>query len=188
MAELCGMLEREAGAECERMLGDARAEAERIGREADARRADERTRALSAEETMVRAAAESRLASARRAARRRTLEGQRRLVDRVLATAALLLPAAAARPDVLGRLIDDALTYADGPTILRCPPALAGATRARVADREDVTVEVAADARSGATAIVRGGAVIVDATLEGRLELAAAELAIEIRRKVDDVG
>ena len=188
MPELCRTLEREGAAERDRVLAAARAEAERLLSEAEARRLEERARALSDAAAAARAAAESRLAAARQAARRRTLEAQRLLVDRVLAAATRLLPAAAARPDVLAALVAEALAYAAGPAVLRCPPALAEGVRARVAGRAEIGVEAAGGARSGVEAVLQGGAVTVDATLEGRLERAGAGLAIDILGKVADVG
>jgi vacuolar-type H+-ATPase subunit E/Vma4 len=188
MAELCLTLEREAAAERDHLLGDARAEAERIRSQAEARRLEDRARELAAADVAARAAAESRLAAARRSARRRSLEAQQLLVDRVLAAATLLLPTAAARPQVLRALVDAALAYADGPVILRCPPALAGAVRSHVEGKPEITVEADGDARSGVSAILYGGTVSVDATLEGRLERARPGMAIDIVRRLDDVG
>jgi len=188
LPDLCRMLERNAEGERERILAAAGAEAERIRGEAATRAGEERARALEAHEAAWRAEAEAGLASARRQGRTRILRAQRRLLDEVFDVAAGLLPLVAVRPELIARLVEDALAYADGPTRLRCPPALAPAVSALVASRPGVTVDPDPRARSGVEAIVRDGAVVVDATLEGRLERGRAALEIEVWTHVQARG
>jgi vacuolar-type H+-ATPase subunit E/Vma4 len=184
IAHLLEALEREARAEADRMLEEARATAAGIAREADERLALRRADALGTREAELRAAGEARLGEARQAARRRVLEARHRLLERVFVGTRALFPAAISDPayrTALPEHLAEALqAVGEGPAAVRCPEALVPVVRAAVAGRKDLAVQADPAAPPGVTVVTADGVIEVDDTLDGRLERLRPRLALEV--------
>ncbi len=190
LEHLLEALERDANAQIEQLLAQARAEADglttamaaalaqRQGAAADAR---ERTRLIEVEQAVTRA---------RRAARRSVLEARERLLERVFAAARGELPAAAAgagyRAGLPAALAGALAAVGGAEAVIRCPEALArDLERLRPPATPPVRVVVDPAAGSGFRVTSTDGAVEVDETLESRLDRLRPELA---RRVLAQLG
>jgi vacuolar-type H+-ATPase subunit E/Vma4 len=190
LEHLLEALERDANAQIEQLLAQARAEAEglttamaaalaqRQGAAADARK---RTRLIEVEQAVTRA---------RRAARRSVLEARERLLERVFAAARGELPAAAAgagyRAGLPAALAGALAAVGGAEAVIRCPEALArDLERLRPPATPPVRVVVDPAAGSGFRVTSTDGAVEVDDTLESRLDRLRPELA---RRVLAQLG
>jgi vacuolar-type H+-ATPase subunit E/Vma4 len=182
LEHLLEALERDANAQIEQLLAQARAEAEglttamaaalaqRQGAAADAR---ERTRLIEVEQAVTRA---------RRAARRSVLEARERLLERVFTVARGELPAAAAGPAYRSGIpaaLAGALAAIGGEeAVIRCPQTLAqDLERSRPSATPPVPVVVDPAAGSGFRVASADGAIEVDDTLESRLDRLRPALA-----------
>ncbi len=182
LEHLLEALERDANAQIEQLLAQARAEADglttamaaalaqRQGAAADAR---ERTRLIEVEQAVTRA---------RRAARRSVLEARERLLERVFTVARGELPAAAAGPAYRSGIpaaLASALAAIGGEeAVIRCPQTLAqDLERSRPSATPPVPVVVDPAAGSGFRVASADGAIEVDDTLESRLDRLRPALA-----------
>lgn len=181
---LLAALEREAAQQVAALRAGAEAEAARITQEADAHLAHRKQDALGAREAELRGAAETAVGAARGTARRLMLEARERFLGRVFDSARAMFPAALASEafqTALPRHVAEALRPLSGePTVIRCPAALGDAVRRAAAGREGVTVESDPQARAGITAETPEHAILVDNSLEARLERLRPRLAIDV--------
>lgn len=181
---LLAALERDGSAQAEELLGQARARAAAIAREADELVARRRADRLGAREAGLRGAAEAALGEARRAGRRTVLAARERLLERVFAAARDLFPEVvegeAYRTATFPTHLSEALhAVGDEAAVIRCSKTLATAARALVGTKR-LTVEGDAAAPPGVTVVTTDGVITVDNTLQGRLERLRARLAIEV--------
>lgn len=190
LEHLLEALERDANAQIEQLLAQARAEAENVTasmtaalaqRQGAAAEARERTRLIEVEQAVTRA---------RRSARRSVLEARERLLERVFAAARSELPAAAAGAGYRAGLpaaLAGALAAVGGEeAVIRCPETLVRdleRLRPPTTPRARVVVDPAAG--SGFHVASADGAVEVDDTLESRLDRLRPELA---RRVLAQLG
>ena len=139
---------------------------------------------LDAREAELRGATAAALGEAQRAARKTELEARDQLLTRVFDTARAMLPAALSgdtyRAALPGHVAEALHAVGDEPAVIHCPESLRDAVRMAVADRRELTIACDAAARPGVTATTRDRAVVVDNTLEGRLERLRPRLAIEV--------
>lgn len=177
-------LRRHAETERDALLAGARVEAERVAAEAAERTASARATALAREEARLRAAHEVEAAKAQRVARRAVLEARQRFLDRVFAAATALLPEAAASdayraalPQHLARVL---ACVGEEAVEIHCSEAIAATVRTLVADRAQVTVRAAPDARPGIRIVTADGAIEVDDTLDGGLDRQRPRLSLSI--------
>jgi vacuolar-type H+-ATPase subunit E/Vma4 len=190
LEHLLEALERDAKAQIEQLLAQARAEAEGVTaamtaalaqRQAAAAEARERTRVIEVEQAVTRA---------RRAARRSVLEARERLLERVFTVARSGLPAAAAGAGYragLPAVLAGALAAVGGEeVVIRCPEALVSdLERLRPPTTPRARVVLDPEAGSGFRVASADGAVEVDDTLESRLDRLRPELA---RRVLAQLG
>ncbi|HJQ66118.1 MAG TPA: V-type ATP synthase subunit E [Gemmatimonadales bacterium] len=173
LEHLLEALERDANAQIEQLLAQARAEADRLtaaGSEALQRRRDN-AHALG-ERSRDQEVAHA-VALARRGARRSVLEARERLLERVFVAARSALPGAAAgaayRAALPAALAGALAAIGNEPAVIRCTQALvADVDRLRPVDRASVVVDPANG--SGFRLTTVDGMVEVDDTLEARLE------------------
>jgi V/A-type H+-transporting ATPase subunit E len=185
---LLDALERDANAQVERLLGEARAEADRLtaaGTESVDRR---RREAAALRERSRQQEVERAVTLARRDARRAVLESRACLVARGIAAVRAELPAAAIGPAYRTRLpvaVMSALTAVGGaPAVIRCPEQLASELeRQRPADGVSIVVDPGAG--SGFRLATADGAVEVDETLETRLERRLPELTRHLLARLE---
>lgn len=180
LEQLLVALERDAQAQVEDVLAQGRAAADAIASRSaaalEARRRDaERIRDRGERELTERA-----LTGARRDARRAVLTAQRDLLERVFTAVRHRLPAAAAgaafAATVPGRMAAALAALGQEPAVIRCTPSLVPLLQPLVpAGRASVAADRASG--SGFTAATQDGAVVVDETLETRLERQRADLA-----------
>ena len=144
LEHLLAALERDATAQAERLVAEARATADRLTTTAAEMIARRRGETLGAHEREQHAVIQAALSAARRTARRDVLEARERLLDRVFATARTALPQAlahqvyrAALPERLAAAL--ACVAESGEATLRVPDVLAAdvrtSRRAAVAER-----------------------------------------------------
>ena len=190
LEHLLEALERDAKAQIEQLLAQARAEAEGVTaattaalaqRQSAAAETRERTRLIEVEQAVTRA---------RRAARRSVLEARERLLERVFADARSELPAAAAGAGYRAGLpaaLAGALAAVGGEeVVIHCPEALVqDLERLRPATTPRARVVVDPETGSGFRVASADGAVEVDDTLESRLDRLRPELA---RRVLAQLG
>ena len=173
LEHLLEALERDANAQIEQLLAQARAEADRLtaaGSEALQRRRDD---AHSVGERSRYQEVAHAVTLARRGARRSVLEARARLLERVFVAARSALPDAAAgaayRAALPAALAGALAAIGNEPAVIRCPQALAAdVDRLRPVDRVSVVVDPASG--SGFRLTTVDGKVEVDDTLEARLE------------------
>jgi len=181
---LLAALEREAAGQADALLAAARADADRITRDVEARLARQQSEVLDARARELRGAAQGALGETQRAARKTALEARDRFLARVFEAARAMLPAAlgsdAYRAALPGHVADALHAVGDEPAVIHCPESLGDAVRTAVADRKQLVVTCDAAARPGVTVTTRDGAVVVDNTLEGRLERLRQRLAIQV--------
>lgn len=172
------------------ILGAGRADAERLGSEADRLIGDRRRQVLKDKEAEYGAEARVAIAAERHAAMRALLLARTRVVTQVLGRARALLPEVArneAYASTLRSELTEALQFVDGESaVVRCSTALAPAVREGLRDRPEVKVEPKADVGTGFVVIGAGGSVHVDGRLETRIDRLASVLAIEIHRRLEE--
>lgn len=179
-------LERDARAEAERVLAEARAEAEATRGAAETVVARRRAEALSARERALRADAAVQLALVRRQARGAVLDARHRLLERVRAAARERIAAAEGEAGSLGLRLRAALAcHGDQPVEVRCAPALVDAVRAGVGERAGTTVIPDPSAPDPLVVRAADGAMEVDAGLGGLFERHWPELAVELMRELE---
>jgi len=185
-------LEAEGAARVARVREEAEAEVARLRERAEAEASRRRRAFLEREGARLRREAAARVAKARTEAQRRVLEARDAILDQLFARAAAELPSAAesagchealvARAhQALAHMPEGAVTITGSPGVL---PVLERAFAGRAAVRLEGDPELPAGFRvTGAR-----GALIVDATLEKRLELERPRLAIELLRRLETSG
>jgi vacuolar-type H+-ATPase subunit E/Vma4 len=172
--QLLAVLSREAEAEADAIRGAAQADArsllERCGAELTERRLQQ-ARALEAERQNAIAFA---LVAARRAARRDELLARERLLNRVLRLAADRFPEAVRNPvfrATLPALVAQALEcLADRPGTIRCHPGLMDEISRLLTDRPGVRLLADPACGTGFRLTSDDGPLVIDATLEDRVE------------------
>ncbi len=181
--QLLAVLEQDAEAERQTILAEARSEADRIRREAAERATERRAQLLAPRERAWRQAAALAVEEARQQGRTEILAARAGLLDRIFAMVRSRLPAMLRDSRYHGALADqlaDALTYVgDQPCIVRCPPPIGDTLRSITAGREAVTVVEDPNAPPGFTVRSPEDRVVVDQTLEGRLERLQSILALQ---------
>ena len=187
LADLLAALEREAAATAERLVADARAEAEQlaVGSAAtlERRRDGEVSRVMAAR----RAAIEAEVARARLEGRRSALTARARFLARMEGGVRVALPAAIVRPDyhatLGGRLAEGLACFEPGAAVVaRCPAPLVDAVRAAAPGDRPFTVEVDPSTGSGFRLVTADGAVEVEDSLEERYAARRDQLAREALR------
>lgn len=185
-------LEREAAQQVAALRAAAEEEAARITHDADTRLAGRKRDALSAKEAELRGAAEAAVGAARRRARRGVLEARERFLTRVFDAARAMFPAALASDAfaaALPRLVTEALHPLSGePTVIRCPATLGDAVRQATRGRERLAIECSPDAPPGITAATTDGAILVDNTLQGRLDRLRPQLTVDVLARMATDG
>lgn len=188
--QLLAALERDAREQADRLVAEARAEAERVRDAAERDIARRRAATEGAREREHHAALEQALSNVRRAARRDVLEARDRLLARVFSAARAALPAAINTPAyraTLPRRLEAGLACFDGaePVVVRCSPPLVDVVQAALPPRADVRVRGDPEAGSGFRLTTPDGAIEVDDTLETRLAARRPRLARAALRRLD---
>lgn len=188
--QLLAALERDATAQAERLLAEARATADRVTAAAAESIERRRGETLGAHEREQRAVVQATLSAARRAARRDVLQARERLLDRVFAAARSALPQALAHPTYRAALPERlaaalACVEAGGEAEVRVPAALAADVRTAVSGASRVTVRVDHDADSGFRLTTADGILEVDDTLETRLNAQRPRLVRDVLRQLE---
>lgn len=196
--QLLAALERDARGQADRLLAEARAEAQRVTDAAEREVVRRREATVGAREREQRAALEQALSKVRRAARRDVLEARDRLLERVFAAARTALPAAISTPAygaTLTRRLEAGLVCFDGAetVVLRCSPPLVDVLTAAAPAHAGIRVQGDAEVGSGFRLTTADGSIEVDDTLETRLAARRLRLAREALRRLDleleaDVG
>jgi vacuolar-type H+-ATPase subunit E/Vma4 len=190
LEHLLEALERDAAAQAEQILAQARAEADRIST-ASAAALERRCREATAAHDSARVReVEHAVTLARREARRSLLEARERLLERVFAAARGELPAAAAGSAYRASLpttLRGALSAVGGDhAVIHCSEALAPELeRARPRGAKTVSVKVDPAGGSGFRVVSADGAVEVDATLESRLDRLRSVLARRVLAQLE---
>lgn len=173
LEHLLEALERDASAQIEQVLAQARAEADRLTTAATETRERRRRDAQGARERSRLQEVEHAVTLARRSARRSVLEARERLLERVFTAARAELPAAAAgsayRAALPVALTGALAAVGNEPAVISCPKALARELE-RLCPANRASVEVDPAAGSGFRLVTADGAVEVDDTLEARLD------------------
>ena len=190
LEHLLEALERDAKAQIEQLLAQARAEAEGVTAAMTAALAQRQGAAAAARERTRLHEVEQAVTRARRAARRSVLEARERLLERVFTAARSELPAAAAgsgyRAGLPAALAGALAAVGDEEVVIRCPEALVrDLERLRPSTTPRARVVVDPAAGSGFRLASADGAVEVDDTLETRLDRLRPELA---RRVLAQLG
>jgi len=190
LEHLLEALERDADAQVEQTLAQARAEADRISTESTAVLERRRREATSASDCARVLEVEHAVTLARREARRSILEARERLLERVFTAARAELPAAAAGPAYRASLpaaLSGALAAVGGDhAVIRCSETLAPElARARPRGSRTVPVKVDSASGSGFRVVSADGAVEVDDTLESRLDRLRSVLARRVLAQLE---
>jgi vacuolar-type H+-ATPase subunit E/Vma4 len=190
LEHLLDALERDANAQIDQLLVQARAEADGVTAAATAALAQRRGAAAEARERTRLLEVEQAVTRARRAARRSVLEARERLLERVFTAARNALPAAAAgaeyRAGLPTALAGGLAALGDVAAVIRCPESLVrDLERLRPPATPPVRVVVDPAAGSGFRVASADGAVEVDDTLETRLDRLRPDLA---RRVLAQLG
>lgn len=192
LEQLLDALERDATAQAETLVADARAAAATIATERETRLARRREDVLGAREAELRGTVEAVLGEARRAGRRTVLEARDRLLDRVFTAARTLFPAAIAgdayRASLPEHVAEALRAVGDEPAVIRCSEALVPAVQAASGRNKDLTVLGDPTAPPGVTVSTIDGAIDVDNTLEGRLERLRGRLALDVVARLETVS
>jgi vacuolar-type H+-ATPase subunit E/Vma4 len=187
---LLAALERDATAQAEHLMAQARATADQLTSAAAEAIERRRGETLGAHEREQRAVVQAALSAARRAARRDVLEARERLLDRVFAATRSALPQALAHQAyraALPQRLAAALSCVEdaGEAALRVPAALAADVRAAISGNGRVTVRVDHTAGSGFRLATADGILEVDDTLETRLDTQRPRLARDVLRQLE---
>ena len=188
LTELLRTLEDDARRRIEDILGEARAEAERLRRANEAELDGQRVAALSAREGELRAAAARAIEAARRGATRRVLEARAEALGRIRAQVEARLTARAgdtALLPLLRRDLTEGLRYLhEGPAFVEADGALLEGLRGAARGRHDLTFTPAAG-RHGLLLRSADGSLTVDASLESRLDGAWPALAVDLAPRLE---
>lgn len=175
----------------ESIMDEAKAEADRLASEAEARIEDERRTVLGKKDRELRTEARVKVAAERHAAMRAVLLAKVKVVDRVLDEARRRLPEAArsrAYASALARELQDAFAFVgEQGAVVRCSEESKQAVLEATRDLPNVSVEADEDADSGFKMIGKRGSLVVDGTLETRLDRLSSILAIEIHKRLEEV-
>ncbi len=187
---LLAALERDATAQAERLVAEARATADRLTSAAVEAIECRRGETLGAHEREQRAVVQAALSAARRGARGDVLEARERLLDRVFAAARTALPQALAHPAYRAALPERlaaalACVEEGGEAAVRVPAALAADVRTAVSGNGLMTVRVDHAAGSGFRLATADGTLEVDDTLETRLDTQRPRLARDVLRQLE---
>lgn len=175
----------------EEILAEARTRADRI--EADAERQIEEKRhvVLTKKDRELQAEARAKVAAARHAAMRAVLLAKAEVVNRVLEEAKARLPTAAQRQayrSVLERELGEAVSFlGEQGGVARCSKKLETAIRELARKLPNVSVQTDDAIASGFRVVGADGSVVIDATLETRLDRLASTLAIEIHQGLEEI-
>jgi vacuolar-type H+-ATPase subunit E/Vma4 len=173
------------------MMAEARAQADRIQAEGDRQIEETRQRVLTKKDRELQAEAHAKVAAARHAAMREVLVAKAKVVNRVLGQARTRLPEAArsrAYRSALERELADAVAFVgERGGVVQCSEELAPTVREVVRDLPNVSVQTGLEAGSGFRIEGAGKSVIVDGTLETKLDRLASTLAIEIHKRLEDI-
>lgn len=190
LEHLLDALEREAQSQAQERLEGARRAADALLDKGRARMARERTERLGALEAELRDRSQTRLLDARRVARRKVLEARQGMFDRILREALRRLPEAQRTQvfqDSLPGVIAEALKFVGAePVIVSCPAALGDEVRRALGNRPGVTVRIDPATATGVRVETADGGLIVDCTLEGRLEQLRPHFLIEVLRDLEE--
>lgn len=188
-SELIALLEREAAAERERLLAEARAQANAIRAEAQ-RAADE---GLAATRERLEAGARAALVRAKSTATLRAssliLQAKEDEISRVFAQAEVALAALAADaqryPEVLRQFIEEGLQALGGRGVVAVAPADQAIAEALIREQGWEATNCADPAISGGARLSSpNGRLVVTNTLASRLGRARPALAAEVARKL----
>lgn len=190
LENLLAALERDARSQAQERLERARREADVLLTEGRARIARERSEGLDALEAEQRARSQRRILDARRAALRKSLEARQRMLDDVLREALRRLTEAQrsrAFQDSLPGAIAEALAFVGAePAIVSCPAAIGDEVKNALGDRPGVTLRIDPAIAAGVRIETTDGALVVDGTLEARLEQLRPHLQIGVLRDLED--
>ena len=183
---LLAALARDAEADVERRRTAATAEAAGLVRDAEARLAADRARALERRERELHADAAIAYEKARATHGRSVLDARQRFLDRVKAAALARAEAVVVERDppmeaaLRDLVVEAASALPPGPLVLRAAPALAAALARVAATLEGLVLRVEAEpsVTSGFLLSPAGGGVTVDQRLVTRLRRQWADLAI----------
>jgi len=175
----------------ESIMAEARAEADRLTEEAGRRIEEQRQAVLQKEDREFRAEAHVQVAAQRHAAMRAVLLAKASVVDRVLEEARTRLPEAVrseAYTSMLGRELGDALAFVgEQGAVVRCSEVLRPAMLEQARALPNVSVETEPTGDSGFRVVGQDQSVVVDSTLETRLDRLASTLAIEIHKRLEEI-
>lgn len=175
----------------ESIMDEAKAEADRLASEADKGIEERRRAVLGKKDRELRAEARSKVAAERHAAMRTVLVAKAKVVDRVLDEARRRLPEAARSgtyASALGKELRDAVAFVgEQGAVVRCPDELQPVLLEAARDLPNISVEAEQDADTGFKVIGKGGALVVDQTLETRLDRLGSILAIEIHKRLEEI-
>ncbi len=176
----------------ESLMTSARNEADRIREDAERRIEERRSAVLGKKDRELRDQARQQVAAARHAAMRSVLVAKAQVVERVLEEARSRLPAAAQseayRAGLKGEIEDAVAFIGNHRGEVRCSPPLRSAIEEASQGLPHLSVEAADDVGSGFRLLGDEGSVVVDATLETRLERLASTLAIEIHKRLEEMS
>ena len=176
----------------ESIMDEAKAEADRLASQAETRIEDERRAVLGKKDRELRAEARVKVAAERHAAMRAVLLAKVEVVDRVLDEARRRLPEAAqsrAYVSTLAKELRDAVAFVgEQGAVVRCPEELKQAVLEAARDLPNVSVEADEGAESGFKIIGKRGSLVVDGTLETRLDRLSSILAIEIHKRLEEIS
>jgi vacuolar-type H+-ATPase subunit E/Vma4 len=186
---LLTLLDRQADAEASAVLAAGEAKARAILAAADAQVASRREQEVARVTGASRHALARATAAAGRRHREARLRERERVIDQVLAEAALVLATASLEryQAILEPAVDATLRYLEGlPAVLRCRPDAAPQIERLVAGRTGVTVAPDADARAGVLGEAEDGSVAVDNTLTAWLTRRRPALAAGLAARLDE--
>lgn len=188
--DLTTELRRRAERTAQDVMEAARADAERILGEADARVEARRSEARASTEKIYREKSRSRIAAARHESMHSVLVARAGLLERVLNLARTLIPDASRTQSYRGSLVNDVVQALEfighDHALIQCSEELIPEIREALSANSNAQVETLRDDRHGFIAMGRGGRIQVDGTLESRLERLAPVLAIELRARIEE--
>lgn len=173
----------------ESIMTEARAEADRIQSDADLQIEETRRAVLTKKDRELQVEARAKVAAARHVAMRAVLLAKTKVVDRVLQEARSRLPEAARSRtyrSTLGRELAEAAAFVgEEGGVVHCSEELAPAVREAVRGLPNLSVQTQREGASGFRIVGIDGSVVVDGTLETRLDRLASTLAIEIHKRLE---
>lgn len=173
------------------ILAEARARADRIEAEADRQIEEKRHAVLTKKDRELQNEARAKVAAARHAAMRAVLLAKAEVVNRVLENAKARLPAAAQsrayRSGLERELREAAAFLGEDGGVVRCSKTLEPALREAARELAKLSVRTDDEVKSGFQVVGANGSVVVDATLETRLDRLASTLGIEIHKRLEEV-